>query len=145
VDEAREALEELGGLLGSVEKVAGEAEGDVNVAEAVGILQALSGGSSKGAVTGAGARANLTMLVQAEQAFRAATGRYGTLQEIAAAFTAMGGDLGDLELEGDHAEAAGFRYTVRLTDAGFEAKASPLVPGSATLIADQTGEIRTAP
>jgi len=122
LDEAQQALEGLGDLL----QQANELSGRTRVEDAV-------------------AQAGLTAVFAAEDVFRAETGRYGTLPEIAEKLEAMGGDLGELELRGDHAEAGGVRYTVRLTDAGFEAEASALHGGSATFVTDQTGSIRKRP
>jgi hypothetical protein len=122
LDEAQDALEGLGALL----QQANDLSGHTKVEETV-------------------AQAGLTAVFAAEEIFRAETGHYGTLPEIAERLQALGGDLGDLELRGDHGEAGGVRYTVRLTNEGFEAEAAPLAAGSATYVTDQTGSIRRRP
>jgi hypothetical protein len=141
--EGLEGLEGLGDILGGVAELTGE--DDPEVAEGAEFLRQLFTGETirfGDAAAADRAKAGLSLLVRAEEAFHTHRGRYGTLEEIGAALALVGGEFGDLELHEDHADAGGVRYELRLRAEGYEASATPIDDESVSFVTDQSGNIR---
>jgi len=141
IAEARRNLRELDGLLGAVGKSGvsiGSDDGEVRFS--LGEGQGGEAGLPRLRLAERRAVSDMRVLIGAETAFKAATGRYGSLKELAAASTGAG--LGGMRLRGDTLTHRGYEHSLRLTDSGFEVRAVPQRPGLRTFVGDETGEIR---
>jgi len=78
----------------------------------------------------------LAWILTAEKAHHRRTGRFGSFEELV-----HGRDLPLGSASGDGFERAGYRFTVKVTDAGFRADALPRTPDGRAFYVDEAGYV----